>query len=79
VHVRINIPFPAFFKPNLDLEFDLDFIINELDITRIPKKIEAPWIKRVNKTLQFTEKLYDTITSFESKTQDEFSFHLPIK
>lgn len=37
VYGRINIPFPAFPKPNLNLDFDIQFILSELDLNKIPK------------------------------------------
>lgn len=39
VYARITIPFPSFYKPNLSMSFDIAYILAELSITHIPKRI----------------------------------------
>ncbi len=55
IFVKISIPFPTFFKPEIDLSLDDQFIYGETAQTCIPKKIEAPWIKKVTGNVQFTD------------------------
>ena len=54
IYVRPSIPFPDFPKPSLELPITAAFIMGELSVGSVEKKIEAPWIKRTKKTIQFT-------------------------
>jgi hypothetical protein len=61
IHVKISLPFPAFFKPNIDLELDDVYLYGETAQSCIPKKIEAPWIKKVTGNIQFTENIVESL------------------
>jgi hypothetical protein len=39
IHVKISLPFPTFFKPNIDIELDDAFLYGETAQACIPKKI----------------------------------------
>jgi hypothetical protein len=54
VYIKISLPFPSFFKPNIDLELDDQFLFGETAQSCVPKKIEAPWIKKIVGNIQFT-------------------------
>jgi hypothetical protein len=72
IYVKISIPFPPFFKPNIDLELDYQFMYGETMQACIPKKIEAPWIKKVTGNIQFTENIIDSLdTSILEMDQDD--------
>ena len=55
--MRVSIPFPTFPLPNLEIRIDGNFILREIVLDMVEKKIEAPWIKRTNSIIQFTEKI----------------------
>lgn len=63
IHVKISIPFPSFFKPNIDLVLDDIFMYGETAQTCIPKKIEAPWIKKVVGNVQFTDNIIESLNT----------------
>lgn len=55
IYVKISLPFPQFFKPDIDLSLEDTFLYGETAQTCIPKKIEAPWIKKLTGQVQFTD------------------------
>ena len=60
--LRINIPFPEFPLPILELKIDQKFILKNLGFELIEKKIEAPWIRRMdNHMIQFTQNLEECL------------------
>ena len=34
--------------PNLDLKIDAEFILREIGLDMVDKKLEAPWIRKTN-------------------------------
>lgn len=61
VFVRINVPFPRFPLPHLELKIDKEFILKEAGPSIIEKKIDAPWVRRMNNhMIQFTENLEES-------------------
>lgn len=62
IYVRVNIPFPEFPMPNFQVKIDRTFILTQVGANLVEKKIQAPWIRRINnKVIQFTEKLDESI------------------
>ena len=57
---RLNLPLPRFPVPNLELKIDSKFVLKEVTINLIEKKIPAPWIRRTRDTVQFTSKLEES-------------------
>lgn len=63
IFVKISLPFPIFEKPNLNLDMDDTFLYQETQQTCVPKKIEAPWIRKITGNIQFTETIVESDAS----------------
>lgn len=63
IYIKISIPFPPFFKPNIDLVLDDSFMYGETAQSCIPKKIEAPWIKKIVGNVQFTDNIIESLNT----------------
>lgn len=61
--MKISLPYPSFFKPDIDLNLDDQFIFSETSQSCIMKKIEAPWIKKVTGNVQFTDNIISSHNS----------------
>ena len=54
---RLSICFPDIQPPNICPLFD-DKMINKVNVDLVENKPEAPWIKRNNSTIVFTDNLF---------------------
>lgn len=70
--MKISIPFPQCHKPNIILSLDDKFLAQETCQSCIPKKVEAPWIKKVTGKIQFTDTMIESLdASFINYEQEE--------
>lgn len=71
--IKISLPFPSFPKPNIAFTVDNEFLVGETSQTCIPKKIQAPWVKKVTGKIQFTDVVIESMQSSILIEQEEGS------